>query len=223
MKTLFKHIPNCGNLGFILAALFLPVSALHAQATLAVAPGTDLATLLKNGPTVITSSVVTTDDKWVKLVTDTHAVSDVSIDKVYAVLTDLKNQPNVFKGTFSRTKSVEIISATDEGTTATFTTTAKIGPIQVDTTYTALVKERPNLPASFSKIITQTAPNDKIRAVSATWYAESVTIADKPYTYIRFYDSNEVNQNSNKLLIQGGIKGAHTDTLKQLIAAAAAK
>ncbi|MDR2842359.1 MAG: hypothetical protein LBV52_04075 [Spirochaetaceae bacterium] len=201
--------------------LFLPVSAAFGQSTLRIVPGTDLAKLLKSGPTIVSSEVDSTSDDWTKCVTDVHWVTTASIEKVAAVLDDLKNQPNVFKGSITSTAKVVIDSVTPEGTTVTTTTKTSLGPINDETTYTTLITKQDNLPKYFSRIIKQIGENNKIRKVSSTWYIETVTVDGKPCTYIRFYDNNEVNQNGLKrIAIKGGIKGAHQDTLKQLVKAA---
>jgi hypothetical protein len=129
-------------------------------------------------------------------------------------LHDLANQPNVFKGALSKTKSVVVKSSGPDGVTAEFTTTA----VGQDTTYTAFVTEKLSLPDSAFITIKQTAPNVQIRNLYATWYMAQVTVNGAKYTYIRFYDSNEAAGGSfKKSAVSAGINGAHTATIKQLI------
>jgi uncharacterized membrane protein len=181
-----------------------------------VAPNTDLGALKVDTPVIISSNVAFADsgNKWIAMSADVHAITQVPIDKVYAVLHDLENQPKVFNKGLSVTKSVVVKEAGSNGVTATFTTAAA----GQDTSYTALITEKVNLPESAFITVKQTVPNDQIRNVYATWYLSAQTINGATYTYIRFYDSNEAAGGSaKKSIVSLGINGAHTATLKQLI------
>ncbi|MDR1257587.1 MAG: hypothetical protein LBJ86_07565 [Spirochaetaceae bacterium] len=204
--------------GFALAALTLAPIGVSAQKynTDAVPAGTDLSALKFDTPVIIDSDVVfaDSDNKWIAMSADVQAITQVPIEKMYAVLHDLANQPNVFNKGVSKTKSVVIKSSRPDGVTAEFTTTA----VGQDTTYTALVTENLNLPDSALITVKQTEPNAQIRNVYATWYVASMTVNGAKCTYIRFYDSNEAAGGAiKKGLVNAGINGAHTSTIKQLI------
>ncbi|GHV84347.1 hypothetical protein AGMMS50212_16870 [Spirochaetia bacterium] len=209
MKTVLRAF-------FFAMVSFIFAGSIFAQQDFAIAPGADLAKLLKSGHSVISSRVEKTQDNWLILDTDVHTVSDIPIEKAEAVLSDLASHVQVFKGTFSKTSKVVINGKTAEGTNVTFTTTA----LGQDTVYTALAKEQNNLPESFGILITQINQEEKIRKVYAQWYAQVVKIDGKQYTYIRFHDSSEVNQASKMGLIKMGVDNAHKASLDQLVAGA---
>jgi hypothetical protein len=203
---------------FALAALTLAPAGASAQKsnTDSVPAGTDLNALKFDTPVIIDSSVAfaDSDNKWIAMSADVQAITQVPVEKVYAVLHDLANQPNVFNKGVSKTKSVVVKSSGPTGVTAEFTTTA----VGQDTTYTALVTEKLSLPDSALITVKQTVPNVQIRNVYATWYIAQVTVNGAKCTYIRFYDTNEAAGGSvKKGLVSAGINGAHTSTLKQLI------
>ncbi|MDR3357054.1 MAG: hypothetical protein LBO04_07715 [Spirochaetaceae bacterium] len=207
--------------GFILLVLaFAPRDAAAQNAsTEGVAPNTDLTKLKLDKPVVLSSNETFADssNKWIAMSAEVHVITDAPIDKLYAILHDIENQPKVFNKGLSVTKSAKIDSTGPDGTIATFTTTA----VGQDTVYTALVKENVNLPLSVFITLKQTEPNDQIRNLYATWYLAEVTVSGAKYSYIRFYDSSEAAGGSlKKTAIGAGINSAHTSSINQLIAGA---
>jgi hypothetical protein len=202
-----------------LAALTLAPVDVSAQKsnTDRVPAGTDLSTLKFDTPVIIDSNVDFADstNKWIAMSADVQVITQVPVEKVYAVLHDIPNQPNVFNKGVSKTTKAVVKSSSAAGVTAEFTTTA----VGQDTTYAALVTERLALPDSVFITVKQTnAPNEQIRNVYATWYVASVTVNGAKCTYIRFYDANEAAGGGvKKGLISAGINGAHTSTIKLLI------
>jgi hypothetical protein len=207
--------------GFVLAVLTSPaVDAFAQQAnTEGVAPNTNLSALKVDTPVIISSNVAFADssNKWVAMSGEVHVITQTPIEKLYAVLHDIENQPEVFNKGLNVTKSAKIDSTGPDGTIATFTTTAA----GKDTVYTALVKEKVELPDSVFITVKQTEPNDQIRNLYATWYLSTVTINGAKYSYIRFRDSSEAAGDSiEKIAIGIGINSVHTSSINQLIAGA---
>ncbi|MDR1363616.1 MAG: hypothetical protein LBJ35_06165 [Spirochaetaceae bacterium] len=182
-----------------------------------VAPNTDLSTLKVDKPVVISSSVAFADgggNKWVAMSAEVQTITQTPIEKLYAVLHDIENQPKVFNKGLSVTKKAVIDSTQGDGVIATFTTTA----VGQDTVYTALVTEKVNLPESVFITVKQTAPNNQIQNLYATWYLSTQTVNGVKYTYIRFYDSSEAaGDGLKKTAISVGINSAHTASINQLI------
>jgi hypothetical protein len=211
MKHLFTVV-------FLIAVMmFFPV-ALFAQQynTEGVVPNTDLSALKADTPVIINSNVDFADssNKWIAMSAEVQAITQVPIEKLYAVLHDIESQPKVFNKGLSVTKSAKIDSTGPDGTVATYITSA----VGQETVYTALVTEKVNLPDSVFIVVKQIKPSDQIRDLYATWYIAQVTVNGAKYTYIRFYDSNEAAGGSvKKGLVNAGINGAHTSTIKQLI------
>jgi hypothetical protein len=224
IKVSFLYSLNMKNFifyVFALAILTSPVADIFAQQanTEGVAPNTNLSALKVDTPVIISSNVAFADssNKWVAMSAEVHAITQAPIEKLYAVLHDIENQPKVFNKGLSVTKSAKIDSTGPDGTIATFTTTA----VGQDTVYTALVTEKTDLPNSVFITVKQTKPNDQIRNLYATWYLSTVTINGKNYSYIRFYDSSEAAGGGiKKGLIGAGINSAHTSSINQLIAGA---
>ncbi|MDR0663263.1 MAG: hypothetical protein LBF80_04185 [Spirochaetaceae bacterium] len=211
MKNLFTAI-------FSIIAMTLVPAALFAQRynTEGVAPNTDLGDLKVDKPEIINSDVAFADggNDWIAMSAEVHAITQVPIDKLYAVLHDIESQPKVFNKGLSVTKSAKIDSTGPDGTVATYTTSA----VGQETVYTALVTEKVNLPDSVFIVVKQTKPNSQIRNVYATWYLSTVTLNGIKYSYIRFYDSNEAAGGGiKKAAVSAGINSAHTATINQLI------
>ena len=208
--------------GFALVVLLSAPVAVFAQQqakTEGIAPGADLSALKVDAPVVLSSDVAFADDsnKWVAMSAEVHAITQAPIEKLYAILHDIENQPKVFNKGLSITKSARIEGVAEDGTIATFTTTA----VGQDTVYTALVSENADLPDSVFITVKQTKANDQIRNLYATWYLSTVTVSGAKYSYIRFYDSSEAAGGGiKKGLISAGINSAHTSSIKQLIAGA---
>jgi hypothetical protein len=208
---------------FVILILTLVSTVAFAQQrnTEGVAPNTDLSTLKADKPVVINSNVAFVDgsgNNWIGMSAEVQAVTQVPIEKLYAILHDIENHPKIFNKGLSVTKNAVINSVGENGTIATFTTSA----VGQDTVYTALVTEKVNLPESAFITVKQTAANSQIRNLYATWYLSTQTINGVKYTYIRFYDSSEAAGGSvKKGLISAGIKGAHVSSINQLIDGAA--
>jgi hypothetical protein len=207
--------------GLALVILTFPAAGLSAQLvnTEGVSPNTNLSALKVDTPVVLGSDVAFTDssNKWVAMSGEVHAITQTPIEKLYAVLHDIENQPEVFNRGLSVTKSARIDGTGPEGTTATFTTTT----VGKDRVYTALVKEKVDLPDSVFITVKQTEPNDQIRNLYATWYLSTVTINGVKYSYIRFRDSSEAAGDSiEKIAIGAGINSVHKLSINQLIAGA---
>ncbi|MDR2445198.1 MAG: hypothetical protein LBD44_04625, partial [Spirochaetaceae bacterium] len=206
--------------GFALAVLTSTPALMFAQQqakTEGIVPDTDLSTLKPDMPSVISSNVAFADssNKWVAMSAEVQAITQAPIEKLYAILHDIENQPKVFNKGLSVTKSAKIEETVEDGTIATFTTTA----VGQDTVYTALVSERTDIPDSVFITVRQTKDTDQIRNLYATWYISTVTINGAKYSYIRFYDSSEAAGGSiKKGLISAGINSAHTSSINQLIA-----
>ncbi|MDR2098128.1 MAG: hypothetical protein LBP37_06375 [Spirochaetaceae bacterium] len=184
-----------------------------------VAPNTDLSALKVDTPVVISSNVAFADssEKWIAMSAEVQAITKVPVEKLYAVIHDIENQPKVFNKGLSVTKSAKIESGGPDGVVASFTTSA----LGQDTVYTALVTEKTDLPNSAFITVKQTENNEQIRNLYATWYLSTVTVNGQKYSYIRFYDSNEAAGGGiKKTAVSGGIKGVHTATINQLIAGA---
>jgi hypothetical protein len=205
--------------GFIFAGLVFVSTAVFSQQrnTEGVAPNTDLSALTVDKPVIISSSVAFadgSDNKWIAMSAEVQAITQVPIEKLYAVLHDIENQPKVFNKGLSVTKKAVIDSVTADGTIATFTTTA----VGQDTVYTALVTEKVDLPESVFITVKQREGNNQIRNLYAAWYLSTKTIKGSTYTYIRFYDSSEAAGGGiKKTAISAGINGAHTASINQLI------
>ncbi|MDR2659909.1 MAG: hypothetical protein LBC27_07995 [Spirochaetaceae bacterium] len=210
-----NYITNCLVFTFLISSA--AILAAQQAATEGLAPNTDLSKLTAEKPVIISSNVEFvpgSDNKWIAISAEVQAITLVPIEKLYAVLHDIENQPKVFNKGFSSTKKAVIDSTTPNGTIATFTTTA----VGQDTVYTALVTEKLDLPNSAFITVKQTAPNKQIRNLYATWYLSTQTIDGVKYSYIRFYDSSEVaGDGLKKALIGGGINSAHTSSISQLI------
>ncbi|MDR1148925.1 MAG: hypothetical protein LBK66_09870 [Spirochaetaceae bacterium] len=208
---------------FVILILTLVSAAAFAQQrnTEGVAPNTDLSTLKADKPVIIDSNVAFvdgSDNNWIGMSAEVQAITQVPIEKLYAVLHDIENQPKIFNKGLSVTKNAVINSVGENGTVATFTTTA----VGQDTVYTALVTEKVNLPESAFITVKQIQPNSQIRNLYATWYLSTQTINGVKYTYIRFYDSNEAAGGGiKKTAISAGIKSAHVASINQLINGAA--
>ncbi|MDR0383485.1 MAG: hypothetical protein LBH50_05810 [Spirochaetaceae bacterium] len=202
------------------ALVFVPVGArAQTASTEGVSPGTDLSSLKLDTPVMVNSDVAFADssNKWIAMSAEVHAITQTPLEKVYAVLHDLEGQPKVFNKGLSVTKSIVIKSSGPEGVVAECTMTA----VGQDTTYTAVVSEKLNLPDSALITVKQTVPNAQIRNVYATWYLAAVSVNGVKCTYIRFYDSNEAAGGAiKKGLVSAGINSAHISTIKQLIAGA---
>jgi hypothetical protein len=203
---------------FSITVIMAAPSALFAQQynSEGVAPGTNLSALKVDSPNIISSSVDFADssNKWIAMSAEVQALTQVPIEKLYAVLHDIENQPKVFNKGLSVTKSTKIDSTGPDGTVATYTTSA----LGQETVYTALVTEKVNLPDSVFIVVKQTEPNDQIRNLYATWYFSTVTVNGSKYSYIRFFDSNEAaGGGAKKLAVSAGIKSAHIASVNQLI------
>jgi hypothetical protein len=211
MKNFFKP-------SIILILAFVSTAAFAQQRnTEGVAPNTDLSTLKADSPVVISSNVAFVDgsgNNWIGMSAEVHAITLTPIEKLYAVLHDIENQPKVFNKGLSVTKKAVIDKTEANGTVATFTTTA----VGQDTVYTALVTEKVNLPESVFITVKQIEPSSQIRNLYAAWYLSTQTINGVKYTYIRFYDSSEAAGGGiKKTAISVGINSAHTASINQLI------
>jgi ribosome-associated toxin RatA of RatAB toxin-antitoxin module len=205
----------------ITIALFLTVTAgLCAQQrpeTEKIAPGTDLSAILNN-PEALSGTVENLpkegDDTWILMEADSHVVTDIPVEKLFAVLQDIPGQVK----TFAHTREASVLEKSKAGRLAAFT----VGVFGIMTSYKARVRERPNFPKSAVMELSQEVAETDIRNLWATWYFERVVVDGKPYTYIRFYDSSEVRSRipGQKTDIAMANKGAHLDTINQLIAAA---
>jgi hypothetical protein len=200
--------------------LVLFAAALFAQQkpdTAAVASDAALSGLVNN-PTVISQTVEALPKEgsgnWIRMAADIHVITEQPVEALFAVLHDIPGQVKVF----GNTKGAEVINAAEDGTVAKFTN----GFLGIKTVYTALVVEKAQLPKTAVTEVSQYEDNGDIRKVWATWFITQVTLNGKPYSYVRFYDTSEVRSRilGQQTAISLGIKSAHADTLRELIAAA---
>ncbi|GMO36531.1 MAG: hypothetical protein Ta2F_12480 [Termitinemataceae bacterium] len=196
------------------------------SANLAIADETDLKSLLKKGPDIIYSNVEVTDDNWLIVEVDTHNVLDVPLENVVRIMKNIENHHNVYIDGLTKTKSVKILDKKDNVTTAVFVYATKVGPVTDESYYTATITALdPVLNSnkkSYGEIHKQIGENETIRKLTAVWYACAAFVDGKEYTYIRFYESSEINQKNRKLFVQMGYRNIHSNSLKQLEKAAKA-
>jgi hypothetical protein len=218
---MFGYIEKMKSLFFVVfvstVIVFTPADTFAQNAnTEGVVPNTDLSALKVDKPAVLSSNVAFADDsnKWIAMNAEVQAITLAPIEKLYAILHDIKNQPKVFNKGPSITKKTEVVREGADGVVAAFTTSA----VGQDTSYTAFVTEKVNLPDSVFITVKQTTSNDQIRNLYATWYLATVAVNGVKYSYIRFYDSSEAAGGGvKKGLISAGINSAHTSSINQLI------
>jgi hypothetical protein len=207
---------------FLLFLFLLPPFSLCAQddRALGIAPGANLQALLKNGPDVISAKAETTADNWLLVEVDTHDVIDVPFENVKYIIAHIEDHPNVFNEGITQTKSVKVLNKKDNVTTGVFTYITKVGPVDDESYYTATVTVKVSDSKSYGEVHKQTDENITVRKLLANWYACAVVIDGKEYTYIRFLDFSEINQQHRKLFIKLGYRNTHANSLKQVEKAA---
>jgi hypothetical protein len=149
---------------------------------------------LLNNPQMIDSKVTDLNrrGRWVLLETDFHMFSDASITQVSAVIGDYENYRHYMNGKKIKI-SCEILKKTEDARLINFTTTTISGPFKFVSIFEGIVKDLTGSP--FEKILTITQTdrdNKKMNAYFAVRYAKEVSIDGKNYTYIRFYNVEEV-------------------------------
>ncbi|GMO41695.1 MAG: hypothetical protein Ta2B_21670 [Termitinemataceae bacterium] len=237
-KNIFKFV-------IVLFVFFVALSGLVAEDKFGIVSGTDLSKLFAEisdskgnikGAKIVSLSKwdKPLSDKWVRVGGEAHILIDAPLAIVKQVLLDVDGQPSIFtnksRGSLQRTKSAVVKKTAGNVTTITFTTESKLGPVQDESYYTADVTQnasgKDNPEKSYSETVVQTdsATNPKVRNVNAVWYAEAVTVNGKSYTYLRFADTTELNQQGlMATAVNLGLSGAHTIPLEQVMDAALAR
>lgn len=179
---------------FVIAVLTAhSFGALFAQSktALSVVPGlseTDLKNLTDKPAVIGTASVSAlpknSDGKsYFATRCDTHAVSTVSIDKIYAVLNDFANYPKYFSGS----KKIEVINKNADGPVVKATAGAAI------LTFSYVYQQREPVNKPDEHYIVREGINaqsdDKMQNMYTEYYLKSVTVGGKTLTYIRTRDA----------------------------------
>jgi hypothetical protein len=165
---------------------------------------------------------------WFRLTTDAHVITgDAGFEQIAAVLFDTENTTEIFNGKKSKLLGSVVSQAGNEAVMDfTMISFAPLG-IQIKTPYRALVK---NVEKSATKMIIEirqlpsdSAANKEIKDLSASRYAEEITVADKKYTYIRIYALDDVNASilpGARGILENAAVPSNIEALELIIAAA---
>jgi hypothetical protein len=173
--------------------MFFVCGAVYSQANVADGAVENYKKLLNN-PQMIDVKVTDLSRRggWVLLEMDFHMFSDASLTQVSAVMGDYENYRHYMNGKKIKI-SCEILKKTEDARLINFTTTTTSGPFKFVSSFEGIVKDLTGSP--FEKILTITQTdrdNKKMNAYLAVRYAKEVSINGKNYTYIRFYNVEEV-------------------------------
>jgi hypothetical protein len=172
----------------VILSFVLPPLSLFGQAEIGMPAGLGEADLKKliDKPSVIAASVgdprKIEGKEWFNLSCDTHVVTSVSIDKIYATLNDFTNFAKNFGA-----KKVEVLRTTEQGKIVQ----ATAGKLGVNSTYVYLQTEPVDTATEhlIVKIGQHTdGDDDTTRNMDTQYYMKTVTIDGKTYTYIRNKD-----------------------------------
>jgi hypothetical protein len=187
-----------------------------------IVPGTDFKRIF-NRSTVIDSAVFSTRDTdnsvWITMFADTHVVTDIPLARLRYIITDYENYPRYFK----RNTASKVAAVTGDGIYQDVQVTVGLLGITFTGRYTVLVREIVNNPAQFVLEFSHVTDNGAIRNVHGQWYFESVTVNDRPGTYIRYISSSESIRRSilQKTAMALFVGAEFTDMTDQLLKAAA--
>ncbi|MDR2480897.1 MAG: hypothetical protein LBD07_01200 [Spirochaetaceae bacterium] len=209
---------------FIVVAVLCISAYSQSSEGLTLAPGLnndDLKKLIDN-PAVLTANVKelpkdSNGKNWFSLFCDTHIVSLVSIDTIYAVLNDYADYPKNFSGS----KKVEVIRKTNEGNVIK----ATAGKLGVTSTYVYLQKEPIN--TSSEHYIIKTEINGEgdgtMKNMLTEYYLKTVVLDGKSYTYIRLRDFTDymARMPGQLTVMKNSNESSHKEGLVNIIKAAA--
>lgn len=211
---------------FLSVTLLTCAAALYGQAAsgLGIAPGLTDADLKKliDAPATVASSVKELPKNangklYFETKCDTHVLSSLPIEKIYAVLADLPNYPKYFNGS----KKVEVIRTVPEGPVVK----ATAGSVVLSISYVYVMKE-PVKSASehyIDKVGINEESDERMQNMRTEYYLKTITLDGANYTYIRTKDTvdylsgvvgNYMKKNNDK---------SQKDGLTALIKAAAKK
>jgi hypothetical protein len=217
MKNKFYFFGLTAILSFV-----LPSFSLFGQAEIGMPAGLGEADLkrLIDTPAVTAASVVDLPDdankkSWFKLSCDTHIVTSVPIEKIYAVLNDF----SVYKKVFGA--DVKILRTTEQGKIVQ----ATAGKFGVNSTYVYLQTEPVN--SETEHLIVKTGQHTDgddgtMKNMDTQYYMKALTIEGKTYTYLRNYDITDYMSRIpfQKRAMSGGNESSHKDGIKDIIKAA---
>jgi len=154
---------------------------------------------LLNNPAMVQTAIVTPLGRnWFRMEKDSHVFTDqVSVAQVSAVLHDLDNQADVFNGRRAIISS-SIVREENDGTIVDLVVTS-VGPlnIRIRTPYRVLTTTFENNETKayieMRQLDSDSASNDRIKNFFGMRYVEAVNIDGKYYTYIRIFNSEDVN------------------------------
>ena len=208
--------------------------SLFAQTNAAqVAPGAreQLDTLLNNPAMVQPAGITPQGRHWFRLETDAHVITnEAGFGQVAGVLDDWENTSKIFHGKISRLQE-KIISRDGDDTIIDFTmiSFAPLG-IQIKTPYRTAVrtveKSESKIHVEMRQLASDSASNKDIKNLFAVRYAEKITIAGTPYTYIRIYAIDDVNTSilpGARGILEKNAAPSNIEALQLIIAAAKAR
>jgi hypothetical protein len=208
---------------FVFALLPLSLSAQQSGVAIGM-PGNlteaDLKQLIDK-PAALSSKVDELPDdankkSWFRLFCDTHVVSSVPIENIYAAINDFDSYPKNFSGV----KSVKIIRTSAEGKVVE----ASAGRLGVNSRYVYLQTE-PIASADehlIVRISIDAEGDGTMKNMDTRYYLKTVTIDGKPFTYLRCYDITDYMSQmwGQYTMMKSKNESSHKDGLTDLIKAA---
>ncbi|MDR2865038.1 MAG: hypothetical protein LBV68_05470 [Spirochaetaceae bacterium] len=181
----------------------------------------DLKNLIDNPVVISALAKELPDDKdgkeWFTLACDTHILTLIPIEKIYAALKDFASYPKNFGA-----KEAKIIRTQGNGDVVS-TSAGKFG---VNSTYVYLQSEPVNSDAEhlIVRISIDTEGDQTIKNMDTQYYMKTLTLDGKTYTYLRNSDTTDYLGGRLPFqftVMKGGNESSHKDGLKDLVKAAA--
>jgi hypothetical protein len=152
-----------------------------------IPPDTDLAKIL-NKPAIIKTAVSAEegDDhtKWIGMLADIHACTDLPQDLLRRVVTDYETYPRVFK----RLTSIRV-NRTPEGAYQDWHIRVGFKSFSYDTDYTLFAEERINTPDTYLLDFSHVSDDGSVKDAWGSWYFEKVQLGGEERTYVRYTTS----------------------------------
>ncbi|MDR2314330.1 MAG: hypothetical protein LBE02_07325 [Spirochaetaceae bacterium] len=124
---------------------------------------------------------------WVVMEVDVQTCSPLSLEQIKAVITDYANYAKIFK----RTTASRVAGGNERGIIAFFEITVGVMGVTAVTAYSVLMETPLDSPGKFLLNFSHVSDNGSIRKVHGFWYLETVTIDERPHTYLRYYAYSE--------------------------------
>jgi hypothetical protein len=184
---MLNRILNSPLILFILFCISRGLGALEAEL-----PSEEVLKKIIGKPLVIFSEVSAEkeDDnsRWIRMEAGAHVCTEIPLAKLYPVISDYGNYPEVFK----RNRTARVSDAGPEGVYQDVEVGIVYPGISYISRYRTLAVEKEHTPSRLILEFTGVSSDGTVKDVSAQWYFETLLVDGQPYTYIRYIFSTSV-------------------------------